>query len=77
MTAGMFHVTNLTPPGNDNPSRAYGQHIQLMTASMIHVINLTPGSDNSTSSRSPNTPVLMRWSSGLSALNEGEWFTSN
>jgi hypothetical protein len=25
MTSGMVHATNLTPPGSDNPSRAYGQ----------------------------------------------------
>jgi hypothetical protein len=42
----MVHVTNLTPPGSDNPSRTYGGH-QTMTASVVHVTNLTPpGSAN-------------------------------
>jgi hypothetical protein len=44
MTAGMVHVTNLNPPGSDNPRRAYGGRHQLMTAGMVHVTNLTPGS---------------------------------
>jgi hypothetical protein len=33
MTAGMVHVTNMTP-GSDNPRRAYGKKHQLMTASI-------------------------------------------
>jgi hypothetical protein len=44
MAAGMVHVTNLTPPGSDNPRRAYGQEYRLVTAGMVHVTNLTPGS---------------------------------
>ena len=47
MTAGLFHVTKLTPRGSDNPSRVHGQTHLLMTAGMFHVTNLTPrGSDN-------------------------------
>jgi hypothetical protein len=47
MTASMFHVTNLTPGSECNPSRAYGQTThQLMIASMVHVTNrVTPGSE--------------------------------
>jgi hypothetical protein len=39
MTAGMVRVTNLTPPGSDDASRAYAQQHQLMSASMVHVTN--------------------------------------
>jgi FKBP-type peptidyl-prolyl cis-trans isomerase FkpA len=42
MTAGMVHVTNLTTPGSDNPSRAYGRRHPLLTAGMVRVTNLTP-----------------------------------
>jgi hypothetical protein len=42
MTASMVHVTNLIPPGSDNPIRVYGQKHELTTASMVHVFNLTP-----------------------------------
>jgi hypothetical protein len=56
MTADMVPVTNLTPPGSDNPSRAYGQKHRLtragmvqMTASVVRVTNrMTPGSANPT-----------------------------
>jgi hypothetical protein len=36
MTAGMVHVTNLTPGSGGNPSRAYGQKHQFMTASLVY-----------------------------------------
>jgi hypothetical protein len=42
MTASMVYVTNLTPPGSDNASRAHGKKHQLMTAGMVRVTNLTP-----------------------------------
>jgi hypothetical protein len=45
MTAGMAHVTHLTP-GSNNPSREYVKQHQLMTAGVAHVTHLTPGSDN-------------------------------
>jgi hypothetical protein len=35
-TAGMGHVTNLTPPGSDNPSSSHGTKHQSMTARMDH-----------------------------------------
>ena len=38
MTAGVVHVTILTP-GRDNPCSK--NTVQLMTASMVHVTNLT------------------------------------
>jgi hypothetical protein len=41
MTAGMFHVTNLTP-GSEQPLQS--KHLQLLTAGMLHVTNLTSGS---------------------------------
>jgi hypothetical protein len=41
-TAGMAHVTNLPPPGSDNPSMAHGKKHRLMTAGRVHVTNLTP-----------------------------------
>jgi hypothetical protein len=45
MTAGMVHVTNLAPPGSDNPSRAYGNTHQSMTPGVVRVTDLTSGSE--------------------------------
>ena len=39
MTAGMFRVTNLTPPGSWQPC---SQNTELMTAGTFRVTNLTP-----------------------------------
>ena len=39
MTGSMFHVTNLTPGSECNPSRAHG----LVKSTVVHVTNLTPG----------------------------------
>jgi hypothetical protein len=63
MTASTVHVTNLTPPGSYNPSRAYGRRHQVMTAGMVHVTNLTPGSDNPMLGELGRKKRLMRASS--------------
>jgi Cu/Zn superoxide dismutase len=50
----MIHVTNLTPPGSEQPLRS--KH-QLMTAGIVHPFNQSDARDSTTLTAGPTTVV--------------------
>ena len=86
VTAGTVRVTNLTPPGSDNPSSAYGRRHRLMTAGMVRVTNpvTPPGSGVTTLRREVRheragdeleQPHLAQVAKGVRAVQAGGWIT--